>query len=73
MGFRVLGLVVGLPLLQLCLTTKAVVCFSIMDSCVQQLLLGLLALSFWHTFTLAEGVDNHHIHGQDGCAHRNSM
>jgi MFS family permease len=50
MGATVVGLLVGLPILQRCLSTKGVICLSVLDSCIQQALLGLLALPFWQSF-----------------------
>ena len=46
-GTTVAGLLVALPLLQRCMSTKSVICFSVLDSAVQMMLLGMLGLPFW--------------------------
>ena len=46
-GATVAGLLLALPLLQRCLSTKSVICFSVLDSAVQIGMLGMIGLPFW--------------------------
>lgn len=48
------GLVLGLPLLQRCFSTRNLIIFSIADSLMAQLLMGCLALGFWAKFTMLQ-------------------
>ena len=59
----VAGLLLALPLLQRCLSTKALINFSVLDSAVQLLLLGVLALPVWWKIS---GQDGGSGDGSDG-------
>ena len=56
-GTTVAGLIVALPLLQRCLSTKGVICFSVFDSALQMFLLALTGMPFWWKISGQEGDD----------------
>ena len=56
-GTTVAGLIIALPILQRCLSTKGVICFSVFDSALQMFLLAMMGLPFWWTISGQESDD----------------
>ncbi len=56
-GTTVAGLIIALPILQRCLSTKGVICFSVFDSALQMFLLAMTGLPFWWKISGQESDD----------------